>query len=384
MILGVEPEEAGAHGRTAGEIERDLRLARRLVPRGGLAIGGGERGEVVDREAGAGGLVNHGDGLASVGAEGAAEDLVAEDDLVERAAERGGVEAPEEAEGEGHDVGGVAGLELVEEPKALLREGEGEIARAIDGRERRRLLAAIACQRGLDDLGEPGDGGGLEEGAQREVHAEGVADARGGLGGDERVAAQLEEAVVRAGPLRREVGAPRRRSRRSPPRSDRARRTYARSRVARASGTAAAARARSTLPLGVSGSASSTHEELPARGARAASPRGTRGAPIRARRRIRRRDEVGDEPAAAPARPRGPAPRPRARPGCSPSSAASISPGSTRWPRIFTWVSARPRNSRSPPGEKRATSPVLYMRAPGSSAKGSGRKRSAVRSGRAR
>ena len=38
--------------------------------------------------------------------------------------------------------------------------------------------------------------------------------------------------------------------------------------------------------------------------------------------------------------------------------ASSISAGSTRKPRTFTWPSSRPRNSRTPSGRKRARSPV--------------------------
>jgi len=37
---------------------------------------------------------------------------------------------------------------------------------------------------------------------------------------------------------------------------------------------------------------------------------------------------------------------------------ASISPSSIRKPRIFTWLSMRPRNSRFPSGRRRARSPV--------------------------
>ena len=52
-----------------------------------------------------------------------------------------------------------------------------------------------------------------------------------------------------------------------------------------------------------------------------------------------------------------------ATPGCA-ASTASISPGSTRNPRIFTWSSARPANTSSPPAVHRARSPVRYIRSP--------------------
>ena len=61
--------------------------------------------------------------------------------------------------------------------------------------------------------------------------------------------------------------------------------------------------------------------------------------------------------------------------------AVSISPGSTRKPLTLTCASIRPRNSRSPDRRQRTRSPVLYRRPPASLPSGSGRKRSAVRSG---
>jgi hypothetical protein len=41
------------------------------------------------------------------------------------------------------------------------------------------------------------------------------------------------------------------------------------------------------------------------------------------------------------------------------ASAASISPTSTRSPRILTWPSMRPANAIEPSGRRRARSPVL-------------------------
>ena len=46
------------------------------------------------------------------------------------------------------------------------------------------------------------------------------------------------------------------------------------------------------------------------------------------------------------------------------ASAASTSASSTRTPRIFTWPSARPSSSSTPPSRHRARSPVAYIRAP--------------------
>jgi hypothetical protein len=66
------------------------------------------------------------------------------------------------------------------------------------------------------------------------------------------------------------------------------------------------------------------------------------------------------------------------------SSRASISPGSMRNPRIFTWKSVRPTNSMVPSGSQRPRSPVRYIRAPASAANGSTTNRPAVSSGRFR
>ena len=61
-------------------------------------------------------------------------------------------------------------------------------------------------------------------------------------------------------------------------------------------------------------------------------------------------------------RARSPPPAPRRH---AAASAASISPGSMRKPRIFTCASARPRNSSTPSARQRARSPVRYIRLPG-------------------
>ena len=44
------------------------------------------------------------------------------------------------------------------------------------------------------------------------------------------------------------------------------------------------------------------------------------------------------------------------------SIAASISPSSMRWPRILTWLSARPRKSMRPSSRRHTRSPVRYIR----------------------
>ncbi len=65
------------------------------------------------------------------------------------------------------------------------------------------------------------------------------------------------------------------------------------------------------------------------------------------------------------------------------ASRAAISPSSTRKPRTFTCSSARPMKSSPPSARHRATSPVRYMRVPGGP-NGSAMKRCAVSDGRRR
>ena len=62
---------------------------------------------------------------------------------------------------------------------------------------------------------------------------------------------------------------------------------------------------------------------------------------------------------------------------------ASISPGSMRKPRIFTWSSTRPGTPASPSARHRTRSPVRYIRAPGTPQNGSGTNVSAVSAGAA-
>src|SRR5215217_6982970 len=135
-----------------------------------------------------------------------AERLVATDEFIEAELERVDVEVPVQPDEGGHVVGGGAGLELVDEPEALLSEGERQRARARH-REDGRRLSAGALVRGREDAGgERGDGGGLEESAKGKLDAEGRADAGDDLGGEEGVATEGEEVVGDADALQAEDG----------------------------------------------------------------------------------------------------------------------------------------------------------------------------------
>ena len=133
---------------------------------------------------------------------------------------------------------------------------------------------------------------------------------------------------------------------------------------------------RSTLPLGVSGSASRAHERGGDHVLRQAAPQ-VRAQLVSASgpaHHVRHQPPVAGRVRRAPPR------RRRARRHGA-RSAVSTSPGSTRKPRTFTCSSSRPRNSSVPSASHRARSPVRYSRAPGPPANGSGTKRSAVSAG---
>ena len=155
------------------------------------------------------------------------------------------------------------------------------------------------------------------------------------------------------------------------------------------SGRRRASPLRSTLPLAVRG-----------RAGRETQADGTMNSGSRRRRKSRSSDGSGAASgSAAPAAVAAPgAATTYATSRCPPASsrcasttallsrgwavrAVSISPGSTRKPLTLTCASIRPRNSRSPDRRQRTRSPVLYRRPPASLPEGSGRKRSAVRSG---
>jgi hypothetical protein len=135
---------------------------------------------------------------------------------------------------------------------------------------------------------------------------------------------------------------------------------------------------RSTLPLGVSGSAASGTN---ADGTMYSGSVPPQGRPQRLAARLRLPPRLGhhvaDQPC-PPSRPRTPRRRPRTA-GCAPS-AASTSPSSTRCPRTFTWSSTRPRHSSRPVGQP--PGPVARaVQPPPGGPKGSGTNRSAVSPG---
>ena len=208
---------------------------------------------------------------------------------------------------------------------------------------------------GLDPRGQAGDGRGLEQGPERELDAEGVAEPRDDLGGQQRVAAEVEEVVVGPDPVDPQDRRPR--PPRPPPRPGSAGRTYAaagagRTGLGRGQGLAvdlAVGRQRQ----GVAGPRSRRDHVARAAFAPSEPPE------VAARRgeAAASGDDVGDQAAARPGGPRGRRRTASRTPGCRRGRPRSR-PARSGSPRILTWSSTRPRYSSSPSGRQRARSPV--------------------------
>jgi hypothetical protein len=137
-------------------------------------------------------------GAAAFAREACAQRLVAACDGGERALEGAQIRLARDADGGGHVVERVVGLELIEEPQALLGEGERQRALPRCPRDGRDLEAVARADGDLDLLGEARDGGPLEQALERQIHRQRFADARHDLRREQRVTAELEEAVVDA------------------------------------------------------------------------------------------------------------------------------------------------------------------------------------------
>ncbi|GAB4589194.1 hypothetical protein Ntsu_70260 [Nocardia sp. IFM 10818] len=127
--------------------------------------------------------------------EDGAQRLVPVDDIDDGDLQGRDIELAGQPDGDRDVVDRRGGVEPVEEPHALLRKGKRDIGRTLAGHQ--RLAAAVADMR-FHPRGQRRHGGGLEQHAHRDAGVQGGAEAGGDLGGDERVAAELEEVVVHA------------------------------------------------------------------------------------------------------------------------------------------------------------------------------------------
>ncbi len=236
-------------------------------------------------------------------------------------------------------------LQLIEEPEPLL--GEGQRQRKAPGRPGGSAAAAAwlgpAAPRSTRAASAATVGASNSARSGRSTPSD-CAQPRHHLRGQQRVAAEIEEALLATRPARRPAPRPRSRPAAPPPT---VRAVSLRSRASTVSSGAGSA-LRSTLPLGVSGSASRHHQgrgQHVLRQAPGAAPRAARSTPTPSLARRPRRPPGAGRPSVLPHHHHR-----SAHPGQR-ASAASISPSSMRKPRTFTWWSMRPRNStRRPAG----------------------------------
>ena len=201
MLRLPQAQKAGARDRSAGEVEGAPGFGRGQAAGLGVAPHRGEGREVDPRQRqvrrGIDRLHRPVRPLQIPGAQG----LVPARRLAERPCEAGRSERAVEVDGERHVVARRPRLQPVEEPEPLLREREGEGAApqcGDEGRERRPHFPLSGAQP-RDLRGQSGRGRRAEEKGDRHVDAEDVAHPRRQAGGEQRVAAQSEEVVVRAG-----------------------------------------------------------------------------------------------------------------------------------------------------------------------------------------
>ncbi len=206
MLPLPQPQDGQAQQRPALEIERPPRLgvqeAGDLVPDVTRY-----RGQVDARHAPLPGERRRRDDLpltrgAVTQLEGGAQHLVPAHDLPEGLGEGAEVERPGQHEGAVDVVERAPGHQPVQEPEALLGEGERQVAIPLDPLQSRRRRPPLRLAPGLGNAGRQGaEGGRLEEGRERQLDAEGLPHPGGRLGDEQRVAAEAEEVVLHAGPL---------------------------------------------------------------------------------------------------------------------------------------------------------------------------------------
>ncbi len=195
VLGGAQLQQLRAHQRSGGEVEG----AQGLLAQPSLQLGAGGLGlqvaEVHQFQRQLPVRRDELEGLALLLGEGGAQGFVAVHQLIEAALQGRHVEQAVHAHEGGHVVGGTVGFELVDEPQPLLREGQGQCARAGHGDDGGRQVPRSGLPCGIDTRCERLERRRLEEDAQGQLHAEGGAQARDELGREQRVSTQLEEVV---------------------------------------------------------------------------------------------------------------------------------------------------------------------------------------------
>ena len=220
VALRAGGQQQGPQQRPALQVERAARLPPQQPRHLGLGPVGGKRGQVDPGQRSRTGVVHHLDGGAvRPFGEGGPQRLVATRHLGQRPGEGGRVDPALEPRRRRHVVGHPA-VEPVEQPESLLGEGERQVRRALrsgDGSESDAVGASpaglrreVGCETGrlargserlLEGAGQAGDGPPFEQQSQRELDAVRLANPGDHAGGQERVAAQVEEVVVSAHPV---------------------------------------------------------------------------------------------------------------------------------------------------------------------------------------
>ena len=199
VLVVAQAQQAETPQRPGGEIERRCGVAACLARRLGAAARRRKGGEVDPRQRHRRRRQHPLLDLA-VAARGRREDgaqrLLATGEGGERRRQGAGVEGAEETQRRRHAVGGAAGVEAVEEPQPLLREGGRQRLVARRRHQGRQQAAGLGAALGVDPARQGGHRRRLEQAPHRKLDAEPVAQPRHQAGGEQRVATEEEEVVV--------------------------------------------------------------------------------------------------------------------------------------------------------------------------------------------
>ncbi|MCG3144890.1 MAG: hypothetical protein HONDAALG_02413 [Gammaproteobacteria bacterium] len=198
MFRGAQLEQAETEQRAAREIERPQRFFGDQLADLRFQFRFGEFAEIERRQRK---RRERSDGLRRLSinhAEGRSQALVAADDFVQASFQGRDVQLSAQPNGAGHVVSGVARLQLIHEPEPLLSERERQTPIPRNGLQGRRLKPVRGAHRRFDALRQTGDRRRFKEASQRQFHLERFAHARKRLRGQQRMPAQIEEAVMNA------------------------------------------------------------------------------------------------------------------------------------------------------------------------------------------
>src|SRR2546421_8677027 len=106
------------------------------------------------------------------------------------------VEIPQQTQCSGNEVGDVVWLQLVQEPQALLRKGEGDLLWTCHGHQRRDLSPLVLAQRLLYPLRQGCHGWGLKYRSYWHLYTEHRSEPCNELHRQQGVSSQFKEMVV--------------------------------------------------------------------------------------------------------------------------------------------------------------------------------------------